>query len=135
VLAGSPSDRLPKALELMRRRVARVLVVSNGLADSFATRNLCRARVRFEVICRRPRPFSTRGEAELVARLADARGWRRVVVVTSTYHVTRARMLFDRCLRARVAVVGARPWWPRFVFGAVVEWPKLVLALTLRRAC
>ena len=137
VLAGSPSDRLPKALELMERRVAPVLVVSNGLGDSFATRNLCRARarLRFTVLCPRPEPFSTRGEAELVGRLARAGRWRRVVVVTSTYHVTRARMLFERCLEGRVAVVGARPWLPRFAFGALLEWPKLALALTLRRAC
>ena len=135
VLAGSPSDRLPKALGLMQRHVARVLVVSNGLRDSFATRHLCLARVSFTVICRRPRPFSTRGEAELVGRLARARRWRRVVVVTSTYHVTRARMLFDRCVDGSVAVVASRPWLPRFALGALLEWPKLALALTVRRAC
>ena len=119
----------------MHRRVARVLVVSNGLGDSFATRHLCRARVPFTVLCPRPRPFSTRGEAELVGRLARARSWRRVVVVTSTYHVTRARMLFDRCVDGSVALVASRPWLPRFAFGALVEWPKLALALTLRRTC
>jgi uncharacterized SAM-binding protein YcdF (DUF218 family) len=88
------------------------------------------------VLCVHPVPYSTRGEAETVGRIADARGWRRVVVVTSEYHVRRARLLFDRCLgAARIDVVGTRPSLPRFALGALLEWPKLALALTFRRAC
>jgi uncharacterized SAM-binding protein YcdF (DUF218 family) len=135
MLAGSPSDRLPEALQLMHDHVAPVLLLSNGVDDSPATRRLCRARVEFRVICRRPRPFSTRGEARMIARAARAAGWRRIAVVTSTYHVTRARMLVRRCYHGALEVIGARPWAPRFALGALAEWPKLALALTFRRGC
>ena len=54
------------------------------------------------VVCFTAVPFSTRGEAETVARLARARGWHSVVVVTSTFHITRAHMLFRRCFHGRL---------------------------------
>src|SRR5207253_8652412 len=95
VLAGDHL-RLGKALELMTRRVAPTLVISDGLAPGWRQANrLCRGGGggRFHVVCFRPDPYSTRGEARAVARMAAARGWRSVVVVTSTYHVTRARLL------------------------------------------
>ena len=134
VLAGSPSDRLPEGLALVRRHVAPVLYVSDGARE--AKRGFCSRARPFRVLCVRPLPYSTRGEAETVARIAAARGWRRIVVVTSEYHVRRARMLFDRCLGSgHVAVVGTRPSLPRFALGALLEWPKLALALTVRRAC
>ena len=134
VLAGSPGDRLPKGLELVRRHVAPVLYVSDGARE--AKRGFCHRSRPFRVLCVRPKPYSTRGEAETVARVAAEHGWRHIVVVTSEYHVRRARMLFDRCLGSgRVAVVGTRPSLPRFALGALLEWPKLALALTLRRAC
>lgn len=50
--------------------------------------------------CVRPEPFSTSGEALATARLAAGRGWDRLVVVTSTYHLTRTRVLVDRCAGA-----------------------------------
>jgi uncharacterized SAM-binding protein YcdF (DUF218 family) len=118
----------------MRRRVAPVLYVSDGARET--SRRLCHRTVPYRVVCLRPEPYSTRGEAETVGRIARERGWRRIVIVTSRYHVRRARMLFDRCLGAgRVSVVGTRPSLPRFALGALLEWPKLALALTFRRAC
>jgi uncharacterized SAM-binding protein YcdF (DUF218 family) len=128
--------RLGKALELMTRRVAPTLVVSDGLARGWRQANrLCRGGARFHVLCFRPRPYSTRGEARAVARMAAARGWRSVLVVTSTYHVTRARLLFDRCVGARVWVTGStyrRSLIPLEVF---LEPAKLVYALLVARGC
>jgi uncharacterized SAM-binding protein YcdF (DUF218 family) len=137
VLAGDHL-RLGKALELITRRVAPTLVISDGLAPGWREANrLCRggARGRFRVICFRPDPYSTRGEAHAVARMAAARGWRSVVVVTSTYHVTRARLLFDRCVDARVRVSGStyrRSLIPLEVF---LEPAKLAYALVVTRGC
>ncbi|HEX6701267.1 MAG TPA: YdcF family protein [Gaiellaceae bacterium] len=134
VLAGSPGDRLPEGLRLVRGGIAPVLYISDGEHET--THGFCGHTRPYRVVCLRPTPYSTRGEAETVKRVAAARGWRRIVVVTSQYHVRRARMLFDRCLgSSRVAVVGTRPSLPRFALGALLEWPKLALALTLRRAC
>jgi uncharacterized SAM-binding protein YcdF (DUF218 family) len=137
VLAGDHL-RLGKALELMTRRVAPTLVISDGRAPGWHEANrLCRRGVggRFRVLCFRPDPYSTRGEARAVARMAAARGWRSVVVVTSTYHVTRARLLFDRCTRGRVSVTGStyrRSLVPLEVF---LEPAKLAYALVAARGC
>jgi uncharacterized SAM-binding protein YcdF (DUF218 family) len=135
VLAGDHL-RLGKALELMTRHVAPTLVISDGLAPGWREANrLCRGEARFRVVCFRPDPYSTRGEARAVARMAAARGWRSVLVVTSTYHVTRARLLFDRCVSARVRVTGStyrRSLIPLEVF---LEPAKLVYALIVTRSC
>jgi uncharacterized SAM-binding protein YcdF (DUF218 family) len=137
VLAGDHL-RLGKALELMARRVAPTLVISDGLAPGWREANrLCRggAGREFRVACFRPDPYSTRGEARAVARMGAARGWRSVVVVTSTYHVTRARLLFDRCVDARVRVTGStyrRSLIPLEVF---LEPAKLAYALVVARRC
>jgi uncharacterized SAM-binding protein YcdF (DUF218 family) len=135
VLAGDHL-RLGKALELMTRRVAPTLVISDGLAPGWRRANrLCRGGGRFRVLCFGPKPYSTRGEARAVARMAATRGWRSVLVVTSTYHVTRARLLFGRCVAGRVFVTGStyrRSLVPLEVF---LEPAKLVYALVVARGC
>src|SRR5205823_5133085 len=82
------------ALALMRRRVAPVLAISGAFLDPKWTKahRLCRGEegpTRYRVLCFVPQPYSTRGEARAIARLAVQHGWRRVIVVTSTFHVTR----------------------------------------------
>ncbi len=60
------------------------------------------------------------------------------MVVTSTYHVSRTRMLFRRCFDGEIRVVGARPDSrgglpsPRAV---VREWLAFGHALTVERGC
>jgi uncharacterized SAM-binding protein YcdF (DUF218 family) len=135
VLAGDHL-RLGKALELVTRRVAPTLVISDGRAPGWDRANrLCGGRTRFRVVCFKPRPYSTRGEARAVARLARVRGWRSVLVVTSRYHVTRARLLFNRCADARVSVAGStyrRSLVPLEIF---LEPAKLAYALVVARGC
>ena len=135
VLAGDDL-RLGKALELMTRRVAPTLVISDGLAPGWHRANrLCRGRAAFRVVCFRASPYSTRGEAEAVARMAAARGWRSVVVVTSTYHVTRARLLFRRCVDGRVSVTGSTYQRSLIPLEVVLEPVKLLYALVVARGC
>jgi uncharacterized SAM-binding protein YcdF (DUF218 family) len=137
VLSGSRTGRLDKGLTLMRGRVAPVLVVSNGLDPRWPEANrVCADKsLPFEVICFHPTPFSTRGEAEAIARIGAKRGWRSIVIVSSTYHVTRARMLFERCFKGRVEAVGARYALRRLPLEVLYEWGKLAYALTLKRGC
>ncbi len=140
VLSGDAAHRFPRALALARAGVAPVLVVSDGARSSWApARNLCAhpSSHRFRVICFRPRPYSTRGEARGALALAERNHWRSLLVVTSTYHVYRARILFKRCLdgRARVYVTGMRgslAWLP---LNMVSETFKLGLVFTTRRSC
>lgn len=134
VLAGG-RERLHKGLGLMRAGVAPTLVIDDGRSPSWPEANrVCDRPQGFRVVCFKAKPFSTRGEARAVARMARASGWRSVVVVTSTYHVTRTRKLMRRCLR-RVRVVGARPPLGRFAVGVLYEWPKLAYALAVGRSC
>jgi uncharacterized SAM-binding protein YcdF (DUF218 family) len=128
--------RLGKALELMFRGVAPTLVISDGRAPGWREANrLCRGVARFTVLCFKPRPYSTRGEARGVARLARIRGWRSVLVVSSTYHVTRARLLFERCVGASVSVTGSTYRRSLVPLELVLEPVKLAYALLLARGC
>jgi uncharacterized SAM-binding protein YcdF (DUF218 family) len=130
VLAGGDGERLDRGLELAREGVASTLVASTG------PDRLCGTDHPFTVICFLPQPNNTRGEVEEVARLAHQHGWQRVVLVTSTYHVTRARLLLDRCYPGSVEVAPAQPrkdvlGW----LGAIAhEWGGLAEAL-VRRSC
>ena len=136
VLSGSKA-RLTKALTLMQRRTARTLVISDGLDPYWPQAvRLCRNGSRaFRVVCFKPKPYDTRGEAEHVGRMARARHWRSIDVVTSTFHVTRARLLFRRCVKAKVRVIAASYpvlHLPQFVAS---EWAKLMYAEIVRRGC
>lgn len=132
VLAGS-KFRLPVGLELLERGVAPMLVISDGLDPrSPGANRLCRETTR--VLCPKPDPYSTRGEARLVARLAAERGWDSIVVVSSRFHLFRARILFARCYGGRLAFVGAPIRWWRWPVAVASEWAKLGVA-TVRRAC
>ncbi len=132
VLSGSNHDRLPRGLALMRARIAPLLVVSDGLRTA---PGLCGRRTPYRVLCIRPEPFSTKGEAEAIARLARDRGWRTVDVVTSRYHVFRARIIVKRCFDGALRMVASRPRLVDYVVGAALEWPKLFVAEVLRRGC
>jgi uncharacterized SAM-binding protein YcdF (DUF218 family) len=136
VLAGGKKPRLEKALALMRRHVAPVLVISDGWDPTWPEANvLCEGHASFRVYCFHASPYSTRGEAETVARLARVHRWRSLVVVTSTYHVTRARLLFERCFHGPVRTVGARFGLRLLPSLIPSEWAKLVYALTVARDC
>jgi uncharacterized SAM-binding protein YcdF (DUF218 family) len=132
VLSGSQADRIPRALAVMRAHAAPLLVISDGRQE---TPRLCGRRRPYRVLCFRPNPYSTRGEAEEIGRLARAHGWRTIDVVTSRYHVYRARLIVERCYRGRLRMVDSRPSLARYAYGALLEWPKLLLAVTLRRDC
>jgi uncharacterized SAM-binding protein YcdF (DUF218 family) len=138
VLSGERA-RLPPALALVRRGVAPVIAISSVQRTPkwHEAQRLC-ARGRYgraRVVCFLATPYSTRGEARTVARLARKRGWTSVVVVTSTFHLTRARLLFDRCVHERLSFVGApSPWWREPLVWAT-ETAKLFVQLTLERGC
>jgi uncharacterized SAM-binding protein YcdF (DUF218 family) len=72
-----------------------------------------------------------------VGRLATERRWKRVLIVTSTYHVVRAGILFKRCYTGHIGVVGARATnGPIGVMrSAIHEWGGVLYALAFARAC
>lgn len=137
VLAGGRKERLAKGLELVRQNVSDTLVISDGRAKGWPAANrLCEGAARgFRVICFRPAPYSTKGEAEAVGRLGRRNGWRSVALVTSHFHVFRARMLFERCFRGDVEAVGAPYKWRYLPSALVWETGKLTWGLTADRSC
>lgn len=137
VLAGARAPRLNKGLALMRRKVAPTLVISDAPIVGWPQANrLCAGHAAFKVICFKAKSYSTRGEAEEIGQLVRKHRWRTVVIVTSTFHVTRARLLVKRCVKhARVEAVGAHYSLgdlPRYVFS---EWGKLIYAEVIGRSC
>lgn len=112
VLSGDHGERLPVGLDLVRRGVAPVLVL-DGDPDLAEVGELCKGGASFEVVCLRPDPDGTRPEAQAAGKLAAARQWKAIVVVTSTQHGTRAGLLFRRCLPGPVSVVRAKPPFDR----------------------
>jgi uncharacterized SAM-binding protein YcdF (DUF218 family) len=137
VLAGGPGDRLAEAMALVREGAAPVLVVSDGWSPTWPEANrLCAGRpAPVPVVCVHPDPFSTRGEAEAFARLAASRGWKSVVLVSSRYHLVRARMLFQRCYDGTVSTASPSGTLLDRVVAAPIETVKLGYALLVRRSC
>ncbi len=136
VLAGARGPRLTRGLELVRQGVAPVLAISDAWSPTWVEANrLCAGRpAPAPVLCFHPVPYSTRGEARVAANLAADRHWRSVLVVTSRYHIARARILFDRCLDGVVYTAAAEQSFLTRLVAAPLETIKLAYAYT-RRGC
>ncbi|HZC31030.1 MAG TPA: YdcF family protein [Gaiellaceae bacterium] len=138
VLSGA-TNRLTPALALIRKHVAPVLAISSIAASPkwAIGERLCRTR-RYDgarVVCFEALPYSTKGEAETMTRLARRYNWRSIVVVSSTYHLTRANVLFSRCYRGRLSFVGAPSTWWRLPIEWATETGKLFVQETFERGC
>ena len=132
VLSGDRGERLARGLALLEAGVSNTLVLA-GSPDSELVLDLCKGGQPFEVVCLRPQPDSTRHEARAAAQLASDRGWESVAVVTTTAHLTRAGLLFRRCMSTSVVMVeGRRRPSVRLV---VHEWLGMAEALLLARGC
>lgn len=137
ILSGDHGERLPQALRLMEAKVAPTMVFV-GTPDRTLEHELCQGgRGSYEVLCVRPVPDSTRQEARAAAELAQTRGWRTIVVVTSTQHVTRSALLFRRCFAGDVDMVAGRPDFTPIERARQIvhEWVGVAHALTLARRC
>jgi uncharacterized SAM-binding protein YcdF (DUF218 family) len=130
VLAGGDGERLDHGLALVRAGVAPTLAVSIGPDQ------LCNSTQSFSVVCFLPNPETTRGEAEAIGRLAREHGWDNIVLVTSTSHVTRARLLLERCYSGTLQTSPATPSTdvPSWLGAIVHEWGGLAEAAVVR-AC
>ena len=130
VLSGD-RKRVTTGLRLFHERVAPTLVISRDYRPWPAIDAVCAGP---HVICVHVKPYSTRGEAEETGRLERRHDWKRIVVVTSRYHLRRARILFDRC-GVRPKVVAARTTLRDYVIDIPWEWGKLLYQLTVNRSC
>lgn len=76
----------------------------------------------FTVVCGEPDPFSTRGEARWIRTLIDQNGWDSVAVITFTAHLTRTRVIMERCWDGDMSYVdsgepqNARGWVHNYLY-------------------
>lgn len=109
VLGGENDGRLQYGLELAHQGYARTVVLSNSYdGDPQASadfRAACASgTAAITVVCFKPDPYTTRGEAMFAARLAKERNWSHVIVVSWNFHMVRARYIFDQCFGGTVTM-------------------------------
>lgn len=156
VLAGTRAERPLEAIDLYKEGYAPVVVLSPGIVEN-AEALLRKRGIRFprqdelqrEALVQSGLPAAavlsvggfvdnTAQEANLLRAMVQARGWRRVIIVTSKYHTRRAAFAFRRGLEGTGAEVLMRAsrydssdpaqWWRHrsdFRF-AISEWQKLL---------
>jgi uncharacterized SAM-binding protein YcdF (DUF218 family) len=135
VLEGS-NTRLPLGVKLIQEGYAPLLIVSQGDSKKLEQKvcsNTDGLHVR--VFCFHAKPASTQGEAEEIGRLAKQLDLKRIDVVTSQFHVFRARMLIKRCYHGDLHMVGSSQQEWKFPLYAVQETAKLTYQLTFQRSC
>jgi uncharacterized SAM-binding protein YcdF (DUF218 family) len=125
VLGGSTDPRTEEAIDLANEGVSHVLVLSNAIPNPKATELCEHPPAGWTLICFRPSPNTTQGEAEFLGRLAAEKGWTKIVAITSRYHISRARLLIKRCVGGRLQMVsdhetiGAGQWLYQYAYQSV----------------
>lgn len=109
VLGGDNDGRWEYGLDLARQGYASTVLLSNAYSDRPTDlsefRQACASSTAtITVLCFIPDPFTTRGEAMYVARLAKQHNWTHVIVVSWNYHMVRARYIFHQCFDGDVTM-------------------------------
>jgi uncharacterized SAM-binding protein YcdF (DUF218 family) len=111
ILVLGPPDvdgRAEAGYALARAHYAGTVLVSVESDLQQQVKGACRNQnPDYQVICFQPHPGTTRGEARELGRLAREHHWTSVIVITSTYHISRARMIVERCMPGTVLMVAA----------------------------
>jgi hypothetical protein len=133
VMLDGPGNALGVAVRLAAEHRAPFLVVSTG---SRASGDPCpRAVAGVRLLCFKPTPPTTQGEAEFVGRLARKYHWRSVAVVAITPQDSRARLRVERCFTGRTYVVTAPIPLGSWPYQIAYEWGALLKALVIQRSC
>lgn len=106
---GDPTpQRTALALHLLRHGVVDDVLLSVPFVPSAATprtppaMRACGSSPR--IVCFRPDPFTTQGEARELRAAAAAHGWTSAIVITQTAHIDRARLIVGRCFAGRITM-------------------------------
>jgi uncharacterized SAM-binding protein YcdF (DUF218 family) len=137
VALGGNVPRVERAVAIVDETGApRPLVLSAGSIE--AGRQLGIACRPPEVLCIEPVPHNTYGEARTVAVLQGEHGWANVTAVTDPFHLTRSRLLFERCVDVPVRVVVSGPETrsrPHRLLVAVRELASAAASFVVQRSC
>jgi hypothetical protein len=111
VLGPPTRARTDLGRDLVRDGVADTLVISvwpSELAAAPGDNDVVACdEPGMRVECFTADPGTTQGEARALADYARAEDWTTVIVVTQTPHITRARMLLERCWSGDVRMVSS----------------------------
>lgn len=126
---GGPGHRVATGLRLARRGLAPTLVISSGGECTW------KPPPGVRLICFRPNPFTTQGEARYAAELSRRNHWSSLIVVAGTSQLTRARLRFERCTKVHIAYVGTEPRLVSWPYQIAYEWGAVAKALLWQRSC
>lgn len=127
VFSGDGRVRLETAVQALKQGAAHYVVVSGGVdnpphslhADE-AARQLVSCGLSPERIVKDAESMNTRDQAVWLAKECQARGWKRVLLVASHYHLPRAFLSVVRALAEQgvedvhvVPLPAYAPWWGR----------------------
>lgn len=134
VLGPTNEAKLQTAQRLLEEGLADTLVLSTPVGE-FA--EFCAAEHDFEVLCFRPSPSTTQGEARELGSLAEARGWDSAMVIAMTPHITRARMIVERCFDGELAMIsdGAALSLTEWIGQYIYQTGAFVKAFTVTPTC
>lgn len=117
VLGPSLNDRLAEAVDIAHRYEISDLAISVGDTPGQITGGYCaEPPPGIKVTCFVPTPYTTRGEAREIGRLAAEHSWSSVIVIAPKPQVSRARYLVKRCYHGSVEMLASPD---RFSFS---EW-------------
>ncbi|MFI1915542.1 YdcF family protein [Nocardia sp. NPDC020380] len=109
VLGGAHDGREELGLRLAHEGYAPRVLISNPYDHSELVNRICHGGYSFQVECFDPNPRTTRGEGRYLAERAREEGWRRVLVVTFTPHISRARHILGKCWQGDILMLDAHP--------------------------
>ncbi len=133
VVPGGPGDRLTAALDLAQQGRAPYLVLSQG---EYVPPGLCGTHVGTAlVICFKPEPDTTQGEAEATAKLATHYGWHSIALMTTPDQTWRAELRFRRCYSGSVYGVTTPLAWSMWPFMIAYQWLATAKAELVNRGC
>jgi hypothetical protein len=133
VLGGPDHSRYDFGRALVADGWAPTMVISNpdGPHDRWLTRYCAVPKPGFTLICFSPDPATTKGEGRELRRLAAENGWRTVIVVTLLPHISRSRLILQRCFDGELvmAAIPTRLSAPEWAFHYVYQSAGYVRAV------
>jgi hypothetical protein len=129
LMLGGAGDRRGRALDLARAGYAPVLALSTPNTKD------CPTVPHVKVICFRPDPFTTQGEAREAGQLAAQYGWTRMIFITDRSQNVRARLRIDRCYDGKKIMISVNPPFHDWPYLITYQWSAMFKALVLQRGC
>ncbi|WP_062521748.1 ElyC/SanA/YdcF family protein [Demequina silvatica] len=120
VIGPPTAPRIELAEQMIADGLTDTMVVSLGEWDQERDKwpeaaAVCDSAQTYEVLCTEPDPFTTRGEARWLHSLVEDEGWESVAVITTTPHLTRTRVIMERCWDGDIAYLSSGehldPWY------------------------